>query len=543
MHILLGFPFLRLLLAGMPTTAKKAHFTWLSVPPIVVGGDANNGNQYVPKLKTRNSKLKTDMTESFLLYTLRRLDARELRTLCRVVQCDAFNRRPEVSRLCDYIAGQVAAANGRRSAPELSLARALEPERLFAAAFPGKPYDNRALRHTMSYLLDVVRRYLALTEMETAPADRHFYLCRALRRRGLDEMLVNEWSRAENQMHEAPERDARWHFDRYDLHQERLEARAPRERSATLDLQPLHNHLTVFYLSEMLRHACSALTHQAIGAQPYDKNLLLSVLQLAENGNWLPDYPTVALYYHLCRALLEPEQPAHFESWKTVLAIHAGQFSSTELRGLHLLGINYCIRRMNSGDKPFVREAFELYRSGLEKELLAESGWLSGFTYKNIIRIGTALGEHAWVQAFFEQYKPALHPRERDALYRYNLAFLFFQKQDFVRAMPLLQQLDLEDRLNLLDARRMLLRSYFELGEHKALESLLTSFSAYLRRQKDLGYHLDLNLTLVRFTRKLLEIRPGNKKALEKLREQILATEQVAEKAWLLEKVHQYTSA
>lgn len=477
------------------------------------------------------------MTESFLLYTLRRLDAKELRALCRVVQCEAFNRRPEVSRLCDYIAGQVSAAQSRRSMPEESLARALEPERLFAAAFPGQPYENRALRHTMSYLLDVTRRYLALTDMESSPADSQFYLCRALRRRGLDELLTHEWNRADNRLHEASERDARWHFDRYDLHQERLEVRAPRERSATLDLQPLHNHLTVFYLSEMLRHACSALTHQAIGAQPYDKNLLQTVLNLAETGNWLAEYPAVALYYHLCRALLEPEQPAHFESWKTVLAENTGQFSPVELRGLHLLGINYCIRRMNSGDKVFVREAFELYRSGLEKELLAESGWLSGFTYKNIIRIGTALGEHVWVREFFEKYKTALHPRERDALYRYNLAFLFFQKQDFARAMPLLQQLDLEDRLNLLDARRMLLRSYYELGEHKALESLLTSFGAYLRRQKDLGYHLDLNLNLVRFTRKLIETRPGNKKALEKLREQISATEQVAEKAWLLDKV------
>ncbi|MFN0016256.1 MAG: hypothetical protein ACKVU2_17080 [Saprospiraceae bacterium] len=480
------------------------------------------------------------MTESFLLYTLRRLDAKDLKALCRIVHCEAFNRREEVALLCDYIAGQVAAAHSRRSAPEESLARALEPKRLFVAAFPGKPYDNRALRHTMSYLLDVVRRYLAMTEMETAPADRHFYLCRALRRRGLDEMLANEWSRAENQMHEAPERDARWHFDRYDLHQERLEARAPRERSATLDLLPLHNHLTVFYLSEMLRQACSALTHQAIGAQQYDKNLLQTVLRLAEGSDWLTDHPAVALYYHLCRALLEPEQPAYFESWKTVLAAHAGQFAPVELRGLHLLGINYCIRRMNSGDKPFVREAFELYRSGLEKDLLAESGWLTGFTYKNVIRIGTALGEHEWVQAFFEQYKSALHPRERDALYRYNLAFLFFQKQDFARAMPLLQQLDLEDRLNLLDARRMLLRSYYELDEHKALESLLTSFGAYLRRQKDLGYHRDLNLNLVRFTKKLLEVPPGNKKSLEKLRQQIVATEQVAEKAWLLEKVGRF---
>lgn len=467
------------------------------------------------------------MTESFLLYTLRRLPAKDLKALCQLARCDAFNRREEVARLCEYVVGQLLQGTGLRPSQE----------HLFAAAFPGKPYDNRALRHTMSYLLDVVRRYLALAEMEATAADQHYYLCRALRRRGLDELLSNEWGRANNQMDTAPARDARWHFDQYDLHQERLEALAPRERSAHLDLQPLHNHLTVFYLSEMLRHACSALTHQSMGAQPFDSALLDAVLQLAESGDWLAGHPPVALYYHLCRALREPGQLAHFEAWKKVLAMCGEQFSSPELRGIFLLGINYCIRRMNSGQKAFIREAFELYRVGLEKNLLAENGWLSGFTYKNIIRIGTALGEHEWVLGFFEQHKNALHPRERDALYRYNLAFLFFQKQDFANAMPLLQQLELEDRLNLLDARRMLLRSYYELGEHKALDSLLGSFAAYLRRQKDLGYHQDLNLNLVRFTKRLLEIRPGDKKNLEKLREQILKTEQVAEKVWLLEKV------
>ncbi|MBK7937878.1 MAG: hypothetical protein IPJ82_12650 [Lewinellaceae bacterium] len=473
------------------------------------------------------------MTESFLLYSLRRLSAKDLKTLCQLARCDAFNRRAEVTNLCDYISARLSAVAGPQSE---SLARSLSQERLFAAAFPGKPYNNRALRHTMSYLLDLVRRYLALEEMESAAADYHYYLCRALRRRNLDELLQYEWNQAEKQLETDPERDARWHFDRYDLHQEKLEALAPRGRSATLDLHPLQLHLTAFYLSEMLRHSCSALTHQAIGAQTYDTGFIDELLQLVEDGDWLEKHPAVALYYFLYRALREPEQPAFFNAWKSVLATHTETFAASELRDIHLLGINCCIRRMNGGQKEYIREAFELYRSGLTKNLLTENGWISGFTYKNVIRIGTALGEHEWVSQFFEAYKASLHPREREPLYRYNLAFLYFRKQDFARAMPLLQQLELEDRLNLLDARRMLLRSYYELGEFKALDSLLTSFAAYLRRQKDLGYHRELNLNLVRFTRRLLEIPRSEKQALEKLNEDIENTEQVAEKVWLLEK-------
>ena len=102
-------------------------------------------------------------------------------------------------------------------------------------------------------------------------------------------------------------------------------------------------------------------------------------------------------------------------------------------------------------------------------------------------------------------HRGELHPRERDNLYYYNLAYLRFQQRDYAGAMPLLQQVDLEDPLNNLDARRMLLRSYYELGEWDALESLLHSFGAYLRRQKNLGYHRNTNENLIHYTKKLLD--------------------------------------
>lgn len=66
-----------------------------------------------------------------------------------------------------------------------------------------------------------------------------------------------------------------------------------------------------------------------------------------------------------------------------------------------------------------------------------------------------------------------LYPAERDMLFTYNLAYWYFQQQDYNRALPLLQQVDFEDPLNNLDVRRMLLRSYVELEEHSALDSLL----------------------------------------------------------------------
>ena len=84
-------------------------------------------------------------------------------------------------------------------------------------------------------------------------------------------------------------------------------------------------------------------------------------------------------------------------------------------------------------------------------------------------------------------------------------------------------------------AFNQVIKAYLKLSDNNDLPATLNLATVF----KDLGYHQDLNLNLVRFTRRLLEVRQNDTKALKKLHGQILATEQVAEKAWLLEKTNQ----
>ncbi|MEK7255753.1 MAG: hypothetical protein AAB316_13470, partial [Bacteroidota bacterium] len=238
----------------------------------------------------------------------------------------------------------------------------------------------------------------------------------------------------------------------------------------------------------------------------------------------------------------ERTQPAedaaelHFQKLKTLISSHASQFPQHELRDVYLLAINYCIKRLNRGEQTYIREAFELYRQGLAGGALLENGFLSAYTYKNIARLGTALGEHDWVAAFIEKFKNNLPPKERDNAWRYTQASWHFQRGEYQKSMLLRRHVELTDVLNNLDARRMLLRSYFELGETAALESLLDTFQTYIRRQKDIGYHQDNYLNLIRFTRSLMLTDWGDKEALASLRREIVRTKNVAEQAWLLEK-------
>ncbi|MBK8556456.1 MAG: hypothetical protein IPL65_12130 [Lewinellaceae bacterium] len=461
-----------------------------------------------------------------LIRLVKQLSSTDMVAICHFAACPLFNRRKEVGNLCRYLEENL----------NLSNAGAFLPERLFAAAYPGEPFDAARLRHVLSYVLSLVRKYLAWSEWSGSEVGEQPFLLQALRVRGLDFMFEKELPKAKQKLDSLARRDAHFHLQQYQLLQEEQEYITRRARSGSLTLQPLPDALSTFYLSDMLRHACVALTHQAIAGRQYDFKQLEMMIHVCKEDAILK-LPAVAVYFHAYHMLKGgDDSTVHFFQLKDALQQHGQLFQAIERRGLYLMAINGCIRRMNAGQREFVREAFDLYREALDQGFLQENGQISGFTYKNIIRLGLALQEDAWVADFLETGKVMLHPKDRENLYRFNLAYLHFHAQRYELAMPLLQQIDLEDTLNNLEARRLLLRSYFELQEWNALEALLQSFGAYLRRQKNLGYHRATHEKLLHFTRRLMEaetLRTAEKHALH---DEIVATTEVAERAWLLQK-------
>jgi hypothetical protein len=259
------------------------------------------------------------------------------------------------------------------------------------------------------------------------------------------------------------------------------------------------------------------------------------VLAHVEAAEGLPEVPAVAVYYRCYRALCGSE--ADFAEFRNLLTAHWQRFSPAEMRDLWLLAVNYCIRRLNTGERSFVQTAFDLYREGMDNGILLEGGFLSAFTYKNIMQLGLRLQEYGWVEQFLDSAKQYLEPRVRDNTYRYNRAFFHFYRREYADAMRLLVRTELDDVYNQLDARHLLLVCYWELGEWDALASLLDSFASYLKRQKNIGYQRDNYENLIRFTRRRLELQPSDTVGLARLREEIASAQRLAGREWLAGKV------
>lgn len=80
--------------------------------------------------------------------------------------------------------------------------------------------------------------------------------------------------------------------------------------------------------------------------------------------------------------------------------------------------------------------------------------------------------------------------------------------------------------------------TYYELDEQDALFSFLESFKVYINRHKTVAQERkDLYLNLIKFVKKLTELPPRDRKALQKLKDEIEITKNVASLNWLKEKV------
>ena len=463
------------------------------------------------------------MSDNKLFSLINALTGVEKRELHHFLGSPFFNRRREVVALWKYLLRQGKEGEG-----------GYQKEKIFATVFSGEPFDDRQLRYTFTYLLEKIEWFLAYREFDKTPALPELALASAYRKKGLEKHFNQAWRRAAKEATDMPVGLNKSHAQ-FELAFEQYFFSEKQKRTREGNLQTVHDSFDEYVVIGKLRLACLMAAQQKVVKVEYDLSFLPLIIKWLEK-NELLQKPAIGMYYHCYLALTENDEK-HFKRFRQLLELHGSQFDPSEVKDILLMAINFCIRQLNLGKRHFIQEAYDLYKLGLKNNLLTDGGLMSRFTYKNIVALGLGLEEFEWVEQFISNWQSKLEKQYQESSYRFNLAKLFFTKKDYTSAMPLLAQVDDSDFLLMLDAKVLLLKMYFEMGEWDALDSLLASFKTYLRRKKQIGYHEQHYKSLLRYTSKLLKINHFDKTQLERLRNEILKNETVLEKDWLLQQL------
>lgn len=464
------------------------------------------------------------MYKSKLIRLYQTLSDAEIRQFKKWVKSPIHNKHKDVQLLFDYLFS-------RQGISEVTTHR----ERVFQFLYPKEKINMPRLRHVMSFATDVLENFIRYIEHISDYKNGEILLLRGFRKRN----LKKDAERQEHQLLKILEKETIQNEDyyriKYQLELEFFSLQMSGNQPVSNNLQEVMNSSSLVFVLSMLRYACNSITHQNLFKTKYQIPFLDEILASIEAGNYA-NINSIQLYYACYMALTEPESDSSYERLKNYIVEYPNILPSNEFREVYGIAVNYCIKRLNKGNRYYIEEAFKLYMNGINNELLLENGYLSHFAYKNVVALGLHLEKFDEIKTFIPKGERLLHPEYRESYIHYNTANYYFATKDYENAIRLLISMEYDDLFMAIGAKLLLLKIYVIEESFDLLESFLHSFAQFVRRKSALSAtHKQSFLNTIRLTQKVVHAYTKEQK--KNLIEEIKETNPLPEKRWLLEQL------
>ncbi len=471
------------------------------------------------------------MRNTKLYSILEHFDKYETNRLRKYLQSPYFNKNQTLIDLFERLVADV----------QSEKKRGLEKEDVWTLLGLPQPFDDVRFRKYYSDLLKLVEGFLCQQVYEADPVRQAADLIQAVGHKKMEKLYNSTMKTARRLSEDQPYRHAQHHLKQYLIelsyyHMMEFETK----RGARTNVEEIANNLDAFYLAEKLRIFASVLTQQHFVSQQYKVKLIDEILAYLRSHDDYQNTPAVAVYFQVFLTVTEQDSFDHYFKLKELLDQYGLVFPKDEALTIYYSAINYCIRQINHGNQDFLEELFILYNQLIDKEIIFLNDEFSPWDFRNIVVIALRLGRYEWVERFIHDFNHKIPEMYRDNAVTYNLAQLYFYQKKYDKVIEQLRNVEYEDVSYNLNSKTMLLTTYYETDEYEPLYSLFDSFRTYINRQNNIPKDRKENYkNLIKFTKKLTKIMPGDKEAVQKLKEEIAATGNVASLPWLQEKIEE----
>lgn len=470
------------------------------------------------------------MQNSKLYSILYNFDKYEQNRLKKFLTSPYFNRNEALVMLFDLLVVHI---NERSQAD-------LEKVELWKRIYPGESYDDVLFRKNCSDLLKLVEDFLAQQVYEDNPIHQATFLIEAVAKKKMDKLYNSTMKTARRLSEQQPYRTASYYLSQYQVEKNYYDLmEQEHDRTAKRNVEDILVNLDRFFLAEKLRFACSVLSQISMVSHEYKVLFIDEIVKQIQNSEFL-DVPPIAIYYQIFLTLTEVDNFEHYYKLMKLLNEHGDFFPRNEAEFIYQAALNYSAKKINQGSKQFLEEYFNVFEILLEKEFLLTDGELSPWHFRNIVVAALRIGKFDWTSNFITKYQKFLPNNMRENAVSFNTAMLHFYKKEHNQVIRLLQQIEYDDFSYNLNSKSMLLQTYYEMDEIEPLYSFMDSFRTYLNRHKDFSTSRRVLYTnLIKFTKQLTKIIPGDKKALDKLKKEVEEAEPkgIASITWLKEKI------
>lgn len=436
------------------------------------------------------------------------------------LQAPAHNRRTEVVRLFQILEEYL----HRLKIP-------LEKNLIFKKVFPQQSFAPQQLRQTTHYLLQAIENWLIY--QQGSSDDQTIILLKAYRERHLGRLFEQQYQKVLRRWEQSPYRNPEHYFLRWQIARERYAWDSTQGRLKGLNLTEQEHFLQISMLGFKLRQACLSMAQQQVSNQQEHLPMLSATRESAQSVEY-QKIPMIQLYELALRLYLEPQDQNHFVGFTKSFGQYAKIFPKPEARDLLLIGINYGIKQINTGQVLFLRTCFELFQQGLANDLLLEKGKINPLTYNNIAGIAIRLEELDWADHFLDHYQDQLDNRFREAVYALNQARMAYTRKEYTKALRLLTTINDRDFIHHMSARILQLKIYIDTSEITLAINHIRNTRTYLIRKKNKGYHEHNYRNILQLAESWCRLPSLDKEQYQIWRKQVVESSPLTEKEWFL---------
>lgn len=483
------------------------------------------------------SQNKTNMKEKKAFAALKLLDVFELNAFRKFITSPYFNQKESIVNYFDYLNEVI------KSNQSIDL---LDDQVIWKIVFNDAPYENVKLRKLNADLFDNIELFLAQKQYENSKQLLQLHKVKAFKSKNATDFHITLEEESKVILKTISDRNAEYYLMQYQIEKTLFEFISDDEMSRlgafdefNKSIQNISDNLDIFFISEKLKYYSMILSWN----QLYKSNLNMKgidiILKLADSSNFL-NVPVITIYRKIILIRIKQEETTHYYDLKLLIKGNLYLFPKQEAKIIIDETINYCIQKINQniGDLIWENELLDIYKESLERETILTDGNLDLDDFHNIGFLALRVGQFKWMEDFTKSFSLKLKESERENALNFSLARLETFRKNFDKVIYYVNRISFDDIWYSTTCRSLLMTAYYELNEIEALESLLSSYRAIISREKSLNKDRKKNhLDLISFTKKLLNLDPGDKVKLKKLKEKIIETPKVINKPWLLEKI------
>lgn len=474
------------------------------------------------------------MTSSKLIFFLRQLDEKEMKSLKKFIHSPYFNTKKKLRDFFDYL---------YLLYPEFPQQQ-LDKKWVWQKLSPGKEINVKKMTDLMSEMTILVQKFLTMEAIQNDEKLFRSVTILAFREKNIVNFFVDEISKVEQIIDSKKELTSTNQLLRYLLKKENYYHPLTSKNPPAGELLEVANkHLEHFFLSSKLKLVLEMKNRNRVFSESLNVSLdsLNEVYDLENHVD-----PLVKTYYNIILFHERGDLSLLPMINSLLMKYMSSFFKEDKIIILHSL-INQISYVYHSGVPILVHELLKYFKQGLNEQIFISANKMKHTTFLNITVTGAAAADFQFLDTFIETYQSFILEKVRSDTIALSEIYRTFHKKQFEQTVEMISQLnytklpEFEYRM-----RNLEIRCYFEMHLHdisyqELLTSRLQSFTKYLSRNETLSKNRTKSYqNFSRITKKIMRAIKNNKLTDRKiylLKKELQECNPIVSYNWLLAKI------